>query len=440
MRIYKFRIASLILAMFCMNTIFAKVNGVAKVIIARGEVLVLSKSENKRLSKGDWVNEGDVIETAKSSFTRLLFKDKNVLNVGPKSKMKITSYKSDKKGLVNLIHGQIRAKVKKINANQPKGKIKFIVKTRVAALGVRGTDFQATFNPSNNISNLITFEGEVLMKSIDGGELKFDSLTKELSQEGVVKVLKGNFSTVNQKLAKSATVPTKLNPGQFNALKGNTSFGTMTKEEPITDKTKNKTPVRSVVPPGMSAKDSSSKNEVLDTIIKDKIGSKTEDVVQDLPKAEGEVNKDSGAITPPAGGFIDLKTGVYVAPAAGSTFDENTKTYTPPASLGTINIATGEYQSPEGFELNDNGTFTHDEDSPNSENIEPPKIITTDDYGSVSWDEPVESDTSSETEITTEDLIDEDCPGNVCEEFDNAPETQSIDETVKVKFEINVEK
>ncbi|MBT6324608.1 MAG: FecR domain-containing protein [Bdellovibrionales bacterium] len=437
MKIYKLRIVFLILTMFCMNSTFSKINGVAKVIVVRGEVLVLSGSENKRLSKGDWVNEGDVIETAKSSFTRLLFKDKNVLNVGPKSKMKITSYENKKKGLVNLIHGQIRAKVKKINANQPKGKIKFIVKTRVAALGVRGTDFQATFNPSNNISNLITFEGEVLMKSIDGGELKFDNLTKELSQEGVVKVLKGNFSTVNQKLAKSATVPTKLNPSQFNALKGNTSFGTMTKQETTMGKTK--TPVRAVVPPGMSSKDSSSKNEVLDTIIKDKIGPKTEDEVQDLPKAEGEVNKETGAITPPAGGFIDLKTGVYVAPAVGSTFDENTKTYTPPASLGTINIVTGEYQSPEGFELNDNGTFSHDENSPNLENIEPPKIITTDDYGSDSWDEPVENEASSEVEITTEDLIDEDCPGNVCEEFDNAPETQSIDETVKVKFEINVE-
>ncbi len=438
MKIYKLRTIFFILIIFCINISFVKAKGVAKAIVSRGEVLVFSGSESKHLNKGDWVNEGDVIETAKSSFSRLLFKDKNVLNVGPKSKMKIISYENKKKGLVNLIHGQIRAKVKKINTDQPKGKIKFIVKTRVAALGVRGTDFQATFNPSNNISNLITFDGEVLMKSIDGGDLKFDNLTKELSQEGVVKVLKGNFSTVNQKLAKNATVPTKLNPSQFNALKNNTSFGTMTKEEATNDSVK-KAPVRSVVPPGMSAKDSSSKNEVLDSIIKDKVGIKTDDVIQDLPKAEGDVNTETGAITPPAGGFIDLKTGVYVAPAAGSTFDENTKTYTPPASLGTINIATGEYQSPEGFKLNNDGTFSHDVDAPGVENIDPPKIISIDEYGTANWEEPIEGDPGLETEIKTEDLIDEDCPGNVCEEFDNAPETQSIDETVKVKFEINVE-
>ena len=38
-----------------------------------------------------------------------------------------------------------------------------IVKTRSAVMGVRGTKFQATYNPANKNTSLITVEGKVAM-------------------------------------------------------------------------------------------------------------------------------------------------------------------------------------------------------------------------------------------------------------------------------------
>jgi hypothetical protein len=60
---------------------------------------------------------------------------------------------------------------------------------------------------------------------------------------------------------------------------------------------------------------------------------------------------------PPAGGFLDLTTGLYVPPPPGSEFDPNTGVFIPPSSLGTFDPSTGQYQAPVGFQLDSSGQF-----------------------------------------------------------------------------------
>ena len=71
--------------------------------------------------------------------------------------------KKNEVGIITLLKGKIRSKVKKTKAHS---KNKFFVKTQNAALGVRGTDFQTIYNPENNVTNLLTFKGKVAMINV----------------------------------------------------------------------------------------------------------------------------------------------------------------------------------------------------------------------------------------------------------------------------------
>ena len=72
---------------------------------------------------------------------------------------------------------------------------------------------------------------------------------------------------------------------------------------------------------------------------------------------EGFYNASTGQFAPPAGGFVDVATGLYVAPPPGSTYDATAGVYVPPASFGGFDAASGEYVAPAGVELNADGSF-----------------------------------------------------------------------------------
>ena len=94
----------------------------------------------KMCKKGFKFKEFDSIRTSSRSWLRIKMIDETSLSIGPKSKVTLEKYKvktkHNKNITINLIKGFIHTNFKK---KVKKGKI--FVKTRTAAMGVRGTEF-----------------------------------------------------------------------------------------------------------------------------------------------------------------------------------------------------------------------------------------------------------------------------------------------------------
>lgn len=113
------------------------------------------------------VYEGDTLTTGSGGRIRVVFKDDNVLNVPPDSRVVIEAYSADaksarRKTLLNLMYGKVRAKVSKANKYDGAHNT-FQVRTKAAVAGVRGTDFVTSFTPGEKawITEVKTFEGHV---------------------------------------------------------------------------------------------------------------------------------------------------------------------------------------------------------------------------------------------------------------------------------------
>ncbi len=329
---------------------------VAEVIKVRGKVTQLrpgSLSASK-IKKGDRLVEDTSVVTGKRSFIRVRFIDSSILNLGPSGKVVITEMKKKKAGIITLLKGKLRTKVAREKNNK---KNKFFIKTRTAALGVRGTEFQTIYNPDNKVTNLLTFKGKVAMVKVKKGisnspekivskkvEAKenliertsidevqveeaakthtsqADKLDKLLESKEAVVVKQGQFSGVVKNL-KRTTLPVKISPVQFNVLYKNNEFS--------------------------EKKESSIKKKVIKDLKEEKLVLKQ--AKQDAP-TEGIFNKKTGEFAAKSGGFIDLGSGLYVPPAKDSAFNKNLGVYEA-KNVGAIDKDTGQYVAPKGLKL-----------------------------------------------------------------------------------------
>lgn len=313
---------------------------IAEVTFVRGNVT----SSGAKVTKGQKINEGDVINTEKRSIAKLKFQDNTRLTIAPKSSMKVAKFEKGKPGLVSLLKGKIRAEVKKGN----NGKEKLFVKTPSAAMGVRGTKLDAIYNPATNKSSVITYTGFVAFKQIApnvGNDLA--GLSNALRSNDAVAVRPGLFSSTDTKLGRS-TIPVKINPVQLSTLSKNDNFQ---------DSGNKKTEVkRSHLPPGLNPNlfindNSSFAQEVGGNEIN------VETNVSDVPPPEGFFNAGTNEFAPPAGGYVS-PNGDYIAPAPGkSYFDPVAQVYVPTTDFGSVDPATGNYLPPEGFALTATGEF-----------------------------------------------------------------------------------
>lgn len=311
----------------------------AKVLIKRGEVTKLSPGDLKAtpVKVGESLPEDTSILTGEKSMVRLKFSNKSTMNLGPKSKVVVSKMPKKKPNMINLLTGAIKAEVDKKSNKENKNKM--IVKTRSAVMGVRGTKFQATYNPTNKNTSLITVEGKVAMvkkeeavkqavASSDGvgqakGELidssknqvldstsELDALDKSLNEaKEVVEVDAGKFSGV-QAAKKAPTPPVKIAPKQYEAL----------------------------------AKSMGSTKKASDVM-------KTTDAATELKKL-GEA--------PRPGGYVDFETGLYVPPSEDAVLDEKTATYKVDEDLGEVDQVTGDYVPPKGVKLDAKKGFVVD--------------------------------------------------------------------------------
>lgn len=184
------------------NSLLYGDEGVATVLLMKGTVNEINPNgESKVLTQGSWVKEKSKVTTGPGSFAKLLFMDKSSINVGPNSAMEVTHFQKKEPGVISLIKGQIRSKVEKnlLSESKTKKESTFFVKTKGAAMGVRGTDFVATHEPDTNATGLDVISGTVAMVNTAGfesGQLDIKTMDQMLNSPTAVKVGQGMRTNV----------------------------------------------------------------------------------------------------------------------------------------------------------------------------------------------------------------------------------------------------
>lgn len=117
--------------------------------------------KSQRAQFGDKIATGSIVHTGTNGKLRMILPNSDVINVGPSSSVKV-GVEQDKTGAtkaveVDVIYGKLRAVAQK----EEKEKKNFKVKTTAAVMGVRGTDFMASFNPAEGQIQLSVLRGEV---------------------------------------------------------------------------------------------------------------------------------------------------------------------------------------------------------------------------------------------------------------------------------------
>lgn len=325
---------------------------IATVSKIRGVVTVLPPGaiHARKLLKGDDLYEDSSILTTPHSFVQVRYTDGSTLNLGPKSKIVLVELKKRTGvGVVSLLKGKLRASIQKREQSKRTGKNKFFVKTRSAALGVRGTVFQTTYNPSNDATALLTFEGKVAMAKVDehiiekhvkevatdeekqvqhekvektkkdwnNNKVTSETMDKLLESKDIVVVKQGQYSGVTEGLKKSS-LPVKISPKQFTVLYHSNEFQKVDKKD-----------TKKLV----------------------------KQAKQEAP-LEGVYDKKTGDFAPRSGGFIDQNTGLYIPPSKNSKLDTKLGVYEA-KDIGKLSLA-GNYVAPKGLKLDAKQGFVID--------------------------------------------------------------------------------
>lgn len=342
---YRYLLLLFILAFFNLS---AK-ETVAIVSKIRGEATYLlpGAHDAKKLKEGDKLLSDTSILTSDKSFVQIKFIDDTILNLGPLSKVVINEIEVGAPGIISLLKGRIRTEVTK---SKSKNENKFFIKTRSAALGVRGTEFQTIYNPDNHLTSLLTFKGEVKMtkideteynkieslqneiqvnpddstkidiiKSADSGEKIAKKLNQILSNDRAVTVLAGQNSIALEGQVK-VTPPVDIDATQVNILYKNKEF--------------------------------SSKNAV-----NFKPAKNLSDEALVIRPIKNDTEIQDGVFRFPSGGFVDSNTGFYIAPTANSQVDRDTGEFIIPKGIKLDSkrgfVVEGETDDPVMYALRD---------------------------------------------------------------------------------------
>jgi len=120
------------------------------VVASRGEVMALADGGSRELKQGDFVYKNDEIITSSKSFAVLQFVDGAKVTVRPDSTLIIEQYlyagnESDEATL-NLVSGGLRVITGAMAKSNPEN---YKVRTPVALMGVRGTEFSVVLCGDN---------------------------------------------------------------------------------------------------------------------------------------------------------------------------------------------------------------------------------------------------------------------------------------------------
>jgi hypothetical protein len=112
------------------------------IVASRGTVIATGASDSRELKQGDEIFVEDSIMTGPKSFAVIQFLDGAKLTVKPDSEIVIEDYvyngNADDKAMLNLVSGGLRVITGAMAKTNPEN---YKVKTPVALMGVRGTEF-----------------------------------------------------------------------------------------------------------------------------------------------------------------------------------------------------------------------------------------------------------------------------------------------------------
>jgi hypothetical protein len=308
---------------------------VAVVKLIKGEVFHVLRADRKALKVDDWVQEGAVIRTGKKSFVKLIFLDKSQMNVGPNSEMRIEKFSDKETGVIDLVKGRIRSHVTKDYLQIEKQKTKIFVKTQMAVLGVRGTDFMIATN--GKTTSAVLFEGSVIFSKLESGGNNLDKLESMLDRG--VRLFPGEFSVMQAERI-MPTVPALLNIQQRERLQRNVQMDRSAGQKSNSSK--------SVVPTGLTGQVVGSSSEVLS------------DQVEKVRPTDGPASSnpdgyvDGDKLKPANGSFLEVESGVVIPPGPDSVLDRNSNTYIPGPANGSVE-EDGSYRPPKNMRLTDDG-------------------------------------------------------------------------------------
>jgi len=328
---------------------FAK-QDVAKVTFLKGIATELKPGQNKatRVVQNQTLQEDSSVLTHEKSVLKINFFDGSQTTLGPNSKFIIKKSDPAQGSILGLLKGTIRTQLNKSDNK------KLFIQTRTAALGVRGTDFQAIYNPEIRITSLVTYSGKVAMAKVKPTNVvqttqinphtledesayldwvshvtakskisdDFAEFNQLLDSKEAVEINPGRFSTTATNLSKPS-MPVRISPAQFKVMKENTSLhdGNQKKIENLEKETQ------------LAQKTENIKVEKFD------------------PPAEGYTNIAKNEFAPKAGGFLDVTSGIYIPPEADAKFDSKSKLFIPSQEIGGVAKETGAYVAPEGLKL-----------------------------------------------------------------------------------------
>jgi hypothetical protein len=120
------------------------------VVASRGEVIAMSNGGSRELKQGDFVYVKDEIMTTNRSFVVLQFEDGAKVTVRPDSTLIIEQYlyngDSGDEAELNLVSGGLRVITGAMAKSNPEN---YKVRTPVALMGVRGTEFSVVLCGEN---------------------------------------------------------------------------------------------------------------------------------------------------------------------------------------------------------------------------------------------------------------------------------------------------
>ena len=159
---------SLVIVIFTLSSLAFAQQPIGVFLIVKNKVQISRGDENIKVSVGQKVQEGDVVITDIDSRAKIVMNDRNIINVSPSTRFKITKYATDANRNVSLdlSSGKIRNNVIQKYDGE---KNKFEVRTSTAVAGVRGTRFITAYNPVTKVTHVITLKGQVSVLQLMSG-------------------------------------------------------------------------------------------------------------------------------------------------------------------------------------------------------------------------------------------------------------------------------
>ncbi|MCF6244560.1 MAG: FecR family protein [Sulfurovum sp.] len=180
--------------LFLLLTITTFAASIGTIMVAKGDGHIKRLHKTLPIASGMDIYKGDEIITKKKTRIQVMLNDDTVVTIGPDSSFSFVDYFFDgsKKSTIKMQanRGFFRSVTGKIGKIAPE---RFKVKTKLATIGIRGTDFSAQIG--SNSSSYICNRGEItlkfsnIQKSVIAGEkmlLHLDSSgVKEMSASAV---------------------------------------------------------------------------------------------------------------------------------------------------------------------------------------------------------------------------------------------------------------